>query len=239
MSNPASSDRTSRSGSDPRSSTPFRVTFVLVIIAAYLPWDGRLLILATLFPLIIVTIFYRFLRCRLADVGLDRPEKPFRLLGIALTLAVLDYVLEAVTVHPLARALFDQPKDHSLFEPMKGNLGMLLMYLFFMWLVAAFGEEFIWRAFVLRELAERWGESRQAWLGAIVVSSLLFGLIHFYQGPRGVLNATFGGAFLGVVFVVNGGRSLWLPILIHGLTNTFSFVLIYLDLYKVVNFWVE
>lgn len=152
---------------------------------------------------------------------------------IGFALALVLYVAKMFGVRPLARVLWPQPTDVSLFEPIKGNLTNLLVYLFFMWIFAAVAEELIWRGFVITRLAALGRNTRVAWLLALVASSVIFGSLHLYQGPRGVFLATISGSINGALFLASGRpRSLLLPILVHGIGNTLSFVLIYFDLYE-------
>ncbi len=58
--------------------------------------------------------------------------------------------------------------------------------------------------------------SGSAWI-AIVVSTLLFGLAHFYQGWLGVIATTFIGAILYWVYLATG--SIWITILLHALLD--------------------
>jgi len=206
-------------------------------VLALLPFQGRWGILKDVLPIVAVVWLYRRSGHSLRRAGLARPAQGWWLcVGYALLLAIGLYALEVVTTKPLARLLFDQPKDLSVFAPMKGNLPMLLGYLGAMWLIAALGEEYVWRGFVLREIAESASRLRYRWVLAIMASSLLFGLIHYYQGPRGVFETVAGGLMLGTVYVLSGRSSIWLVVLIHGFQNTISFVAIYFDAYYSINF---
>lgn len=151
-------------------------------------------------------------------------------------LAIALYCLEVVTTKPLARFLFEQPKDLSLFEPIQGDLPMLALYLTFMWLLAGFGEEFVWRGFVLREIGQSSTRLQHQWIFATLLSALLFGLIHSYQGPRGVFETAISGIVAGAIYVRSGRSSIWLVVFVHGFQNTISFVAIYFDVYYVINF---
>lgn len=209
----------------------FSLTALLLVVAAGLfPWQGRLGLLKTLIPFLIVLFVQRSRRRTLAEVGLPWPVNPIGMLFWALVLTAAAHAFEFFLLKPFYELLALSAKDVTLFEPMRGNLGMFLMYLFFMWIFAALGEEFIWRGFLFTELAAVLGSSRMAWCAALFLSSVIFGLLHLYQGPRGVLSATVTGLIGGVIFLCDGKR-LWLPILVHGLGNTFSFFLIYLGLY--------
>ncbi len=203
----------------------------LVVIAGLLPWQGRLGLLKTIIPLLIVVYIHRRRRRSLAEIGLPRPNRPLRLFFWALAFTAGAYIFELFLLNPLADALTPAPKDLTLFEPIQDNFAMLAMYLAFMWVFAAFGEEFIWRGFLMTELANALGSSKKAWAIALLLSSVIFGFLHLYQGPRGVLSASVSGLIMGGIFLWDGKR-LWLPILVHGLGNTFSFFLIFLGYYK-------
>lgn len=74
-------------------------------------------------------------------------------------------------------------------------------------------EEIFFRGFVLSRCRTllRWN-----WL-AIPVVSLMFGLVHAYQGPMGVVQTTVIGLILGVVATYS--RSLWPVIIAHAALN--------------------
>ena len=74
-------------------------------------------------------------------------------------------------------------------------------------------EELLFRGFVMWALAQ---SLPQYWQAA-VAQSLLFGLAHAYQGPRGVFLTFVVGAFLtGVVWITG---SLWPAMLVHALID--------------------
>lgn len=52
---------------------------------------------------------------------------------------------------------------------------------------------------------------------AVVVSSLVFGLGHLYQGLPGVLKTTVVGLVVAGLYVLSG--SLWLPMLLHAFVD--------------------
>jgi membrane protease YdiL (CAAX protease family) len=217
--------------------TTFSLTLLAVVLLALAPFPGRWAVLKDLLPILVITWFYRREGYSRRRAGLARPTEGWpRCIGYALLLAVGLYALEVVTTKPLARMLFDQPKDLSVFEPLKGSLSLLLLYLATMWLLAGFGEEYVWRGFVLREIGDRATRFKHPWILAVVTSSVLFGSIHAFQGPRGVFETTAGGLLLGIVYVLSGRSSIWLVVLIHGFQNTISFVAIYFDVYYRINF---
>jgi membrane protease YdiL (CAAX protease family) len=66
---------------------------------------------------------------------------------------------------------------------------------------------------------------------ALIVSALLFGGLHAYQGATGILVTTFIGAFMLVLFIATG--SILVPIIVHALIDLRSFVLIPLVVLRV------
>jgi hypothetical protein len=61
---------------------------------------------------------------------------------------------------------------------------------------------------------------------SVVISSVIFGLIHAYQGITGILITGSVGFIFGVAFILNG-RRLWPVMLMHGIIDTISFISIY------------
>ncbi len=107
---------------------------------------------------------------------------------------------------------------------------MLIMFLGVNWTLAAFGEEICFRGFLLKRLAQVFGESPAAWWVGLILSSLLFGWGHTEQGMSGWVQEGLSGFLLGVLFLVFG-RNLTIPIIAHGVSNTLAFILIYFGRY--------
>lgn len=79
-------------------------------------------------------------------------------------------------------------------------------------ITAGIVEEIVYRGFVIWYLSL----FMPVW-GAVVASSIAFGLGHTYQGPVGALRAGLVGLALAVLYVVTG--SIWLPIVAHVLID--------------------
>ena len=206
-----------------------------VVAFAILPFPGRWKLLQQVVPLAIVGIYYARQGYSGKRAGLGRPSQGWGVCILqALALAVGLYVVEALTIGRLAATLFGG-KDLSLFDPIRGSLPNLLLYLVFMWLLAAFGEEFIWRGFLLREIGER-RISSYPWMTAILTSALFFGLAHAYQGSFGVFEKSLSAIVIGSIYFWSGRSSIWLVVFVHGFQNTISFVAIYFGVYDQVNF---
>jgi membrane protease YdiL (CAAX protease family) len=107
---------------------------------------------------------------------------------------------------------------------------LLLLVLAANWTLAAFGEELVYRGFLMDRIAFLAGAGWRAWLLSLVATSALFGWAHVDQGPTGQLQAAFDGLVLGLLYLATR-RNLAVPIVAHGVSNSLAFVLIYLGHY--------
>jgi membrane protease YdiL (CAAX protease family) len=96
--------------------------------------------------------------------------------------------------------------------------------------LAAFGEEMVYRGYLTNRVGGILGESKSAWLVAAILVTLLFGLAHFPQGPTGIIKNIIDGAVLAALYF-GTGRNLWAPIIAHGIQDTVDVLLIYLGQY--------
>ncbi len=76
-------------------------------------------------------------------------------------------------------------------------------------------EEILFRGFLLFYLQEVFPGFGV--VGAVVVSSMVFGLCHLYQGVRGILGTGAFGAGMAILYVASG--SLIVPIVLHALLD--------------------
>jgi len=167
---------------------------------------------------------------RWRDVGFTAPTSwPRALLLGAIAGTAMELVSTFVTVPLLSRAT-GQPPDLEVMRPMVGNLGLVLGLLPPMWLLAAFGEEMVFRGWLMSRIAGLAGRSASAWIGSLFVVAVAFGTGHDQQGVTGMIQESLAGVALGILYLACG-RNLAIPIVAHGVSNTVAFLLIYLDRY--------
>ncbi|MDX1673748.1 MAG: CPBP family intramembrane glutamic endopeptidase [Longimicrobiales bacterium] len=144
---------------------------------------------------------------------------------VALLVGLLGFGVGAV----VGGALLGVPEgaDMSGYDYFAGDLPLFLLVLVAVWIVSSFGEEVIYRGFLITRLAELWGGSRTALWCAVVAAGVIFGLVHFTWGVVGILETALMGIGLGAVYV-KLGRSLWVTILAHAYMDTLLMVQLYL-----------
>jgi membrane protease YdiL (CAAX protease family) len=74
---------------------------------------------------------------------------------------------------------------------------------------AGFCEEFLYRGYLLNIAASA---TKSLWVG-LLISSILFGFAHLYQGRKGVIGTSIGGLVFGLIFLAS--RSLLPGQLLH------------------------
>jgi CAAX protease family protein len=136
------------------------------------------------------------------------------------------YLVEPV----IARLTTGELPDVSAFRPLIGDAQQLAFWLAISWTVAAFMEEMVYRGWLMTRIAELTRYSPSGWIIALVVSSVLFGLAHWYQDVSGVVATGVTGFLFGSAYILSG-RNLWCAILAHGLLDTLGFLMIYSGVY--------
>ncbi|HXY60910.1 MAG TPA: CPBP family intramembrane glutamic endopeptidase [Chthoniobacterales bacterium] len=205
----------------------------LLAIAAIFYLDYRDLLPVSKVPYLFllgwVSIRLRALRWR--DVGLCRSASPLaKIVFLGLIAGIGMEALELLVTQPLLTKLFNQGPDLHELGRLIGNWKLLILGIALSWVLAAFGEESVYRGYLTNRVAEIFGASKNAWVVAALLVTLLFGFSHFHQGPTGVVENIIDGAILALLYFATG-RNLWAPILAHGIQDTIDVLLIYLGIY--------
>jgi membrane protease YdiL (CAAX protease family) len=166
-----------------------------------------------------------------ADLGLCRGPSVRRTLFVAVASAVVLVLLTSVIAKILA-ALTDLTPDMSRFEVLRGNVAALFGGLVVVWTTAAFGEEMLFRGFLMNYLNELFkgnrSESRAVWVVPLIISSIAFGAAHAYQGLAGMIITGIAGLAYGLIYLIMK-RNLWAVILAHGLYDTVGFIVVFMS----------
>lgn len=165
------------------------------------------------------------------QLGFIKPKNWKRTMLIALGAAAFIQIFDALILEGILYPVLGSKPDLSSFEAIQGNTELLLIYFLLVWTLAAFGEEIAHRGFIMTKTAELFGSSRAAWIAGILVSSILFGLAHYYKGPAGMMDSGISGLLLGTLYVISG-RNLWVCILTHGFIDTYALLYFYFGFYQ-------
>ncbi|AUP80256.1 CPBP family intramembrane glutamic endopeptidase [Flavivirga eckloniae] len=178
---------------------------------------------------VLMLVIHGFRKSTLDELGLSKPKSWLKTIGLGFVLTIALMAIVLLLINPLIFELFPpETKDISRFSAIKENIGLLILSIISAWVLAGFAEELIWRGYIMTQIAVLLGGTRLSWVISLLISSTAFGLLHFYQGPVGIVQTGVVGLLLGIIFILNGKRSLWLNCIVHGLINTISMVSIYM-----------
>ncbi len=204
----------------------------LVVVALIFVADFKHLIFfsKTLYLLLFgwISLWVRKLRWR--DVGLSRFRNWKTTLGLGIAAGLLLEGFELFVSQPLLVRVLKRQPDLEDFRAVTGNLKLTLIFLAFTWVVAAFGEEMVYRGYLMNRVADLLNRTRRAWIISLIVVHVAFGLAHAYQGLPGIIDEGMSGLLLGLIYL-RTGRNLSVPIIAHGVCDSVDFVLIFLGKY--------
>ena len=166
-------------------------------------------------------------------IGLTKPTSWGGVWLQAIVLSVLILVVVDMMLTPIVEIMSGEQVDISALDGIRGNFLSYAIFILFMWVVAAFGEEFVYRGLLVQRLGVLLGDNKASMWMAVIFSSILFGIAHYYQGISGMISTGTVGFIFGALFI-NSKNRLWLTILTHGVYDVIGITLIYLDLDKTV-----
>jgi membrane protease YdiL (CAAX protease family) len=149
-------------------------------------------------------------------LGLERPS--WRAARHAVIVATAVVLALPTVIVPVAQAATGQTVDLASIDPIQGDGRLLLIWLAQAWTLAAFGEEMVFRGYIIRRVAQFVSNGRVGILTGLAVSSVYFGWAHRYQGPAGMLVTGAIGLALGILYVRT--RSLTTAIMCHAVIDT-------------------
>jgi membrane protease YdiL (CAAX protease family) len=217
---------------DPSKTNIFRLALEIAIFVAVVVADayGLVPITQTIFLLPLIWVMLRLRGERWSAIGFTRPDRFGWSIMVGVLAGVLMELFAVYVTTPWISTFFGLEPDYSELKDIRGNLAMLFLFLGLSWTLAAFGEEICFRGFLMKRLAQVFGESRVAWVASLLLSSALFGWGHTEQGVSGWIQEGLSGLLLGILFL-STKRNLVVPIVAHGVSNTLAFVPIYLGRY--------
>lgn len=162
------------------------------------------------------------------DIGLAKPRSWWKTAGYgvgAFVAAVVVFLATQTIAVGLLSALGQTPVgiDESRFNEIHGNLPFFMLLVILAWTTIAFGEEMFYRAFLITRMTDVTAIG-QGW--AVLIAGVIFGVVHFAEGPIGILSNGVLGILFGWIYT-RCSRNLWITIIGHGLINTLRFSLLY------------
>jgi membrane protease YdiL (CAAX protease family) len=213
----------------------FLPILVLGILGTTLGTDtllgGTIVTLGYVLSILVATLLFKLQGSSWSQVGLAHPQSWKRTIlssiGVLVALLVMNIAIQVLALN--LPGLEVAPIDQSRFNPIEGNLVIFLLFILLSWTTIAFGEEMFYRAFLISQLKIVFPGSKLGTAIVLLISSTIFGIVHWVEGPLGIMNTFIMGLILGAVYL-RSGRNLWITIIAHGLANSIRFLFLYLGL---------
>lgn len=153
--------------------------------------------------------------------NLERLYIAFFIISIVLGIVIyhIEKSLTVIVKKYMGNIKFLITNIQSISEKQYGRqyLGVLI----FLSILISFCEEFIWRGYLIMILKD----NISVW-GAILLSSLAFGINHYYFGILPVILKSLTGVFLGILYIITD-NNIWAPFLTHSVFNIYLWLKLY------------
>lgn len=211
-----------------RAGIAIQVAIVLTPSAIFLR-SGNLLLLGVLMGVIFSWAGLWLRNLNWTIVGLHRPGS-YKKIVVTIILSTLIIIILSYLLRQLVTFLTDEKPNLDSFKAVKGNPAALILGLAVAWLFGAFGEEMLFRGFLLNSfynlLPDKMLNNKIKWALSLFVTSFIVGIGHVYQGITGMILTGFIGFFFGLVYLFSE-RNLWSCIFTHGIYDTVAFCMLY------------
>jgi CAAX protease family protein len=121
-----------------------------------------------------------------------------------------------------------ESSDMSSYDYLKDNIWMLFLTLSGVFIVSSFGEEVIYRAFLINRISELGLNSKKGKIIAIIFSAIIFGFAHYSWGSMGIVQTAFMGLALGFCYIYLK-KKIWVLILAHIYMDTILMMQLYFN----------
>ena len=140
-------------------------------------------------------------------------------------LAAAGFILGSIIMSNVA--VTTEPADFTNYNYLKDNVGMLILTLAGVYVISSFGEELIFRAFLITRLTEILPDNKLMNTFSVILGAIIFGFAHYEWGPMGIVQTGFMGLVMGIAYVTLK-RRLWILVLAHAYLDTILILQLYL-----------
>lgn len=152
--------------------------------------------------------------------------KVFLLSLLVFAIALAGFIIGSILMANITG--IQESTNMSSYDYLKDNIGMLLLTLGGVYIVSSFGEEVIYRAFLINRISQIGSDSKKAGIISIILSSIIFGLVHYEWGAMGIVQTGFMGLALAICYIKLKKR-LWILVLAHAYMDTALMIPLYLS----------
>jgi len=180
---------------------------------------------------VFIASFVEYGRKGFSALGFKRENFNYKnLLFFAPLVAIGLFILYIFILVPSVTKLTGVPIDYSAYKEITGNLPTFLISLLLILAGSGFGEEIIFRGYLMRQFVKFFGDSKISVALNIVLIAGFFGFMHSGQGLTGQIVTFAIGAIIAFIFYLRK-YDLWFVCSIHCFFNTIALTSIYFGFY--------
>jgi membrane protease YdiL (CAAX protease family) len=173
--------------------------------------------------IICVTFLLRLSKEKFTEIGF-RKDALLKQAGYGILFGVLIFITDTVVINTILNALLPETSGQGIdMSKLFSNTGYIFIFLFIGIFKGGFSEE-LWRIFVLTRFEKLFG--KPGLIIALILSSIIFGIGHLYQGLSGLISISIIGFMYALVYLRK--RSALEAVLAHATENTISIILGYI-----------
>lgn len=216
----------------------FILAFALIRLLTPYAGENQLLLMGIIWCAYILMIGLVWLGIKLrgqkwSDFGLTfgriRLKKSIRIFLLSLLVCILGaagYMLGTLVMANISG--MPESADMSVYEYLHNNIFMLVITLIGVYIVSSFGEEVVYRAFLINRITELGLDSKYGKMVTIIISAVIFGLVHYTWGPTGMVSTGLMGLAMGICYL-KFKKNLWILVLAHAYLDTILLIQVYMS----------
>ena len=209
---------------------------ILVYLLVFNPWTVFPYTFVLISSIILILTYWKYKS--FSPLGLKIKPGILKIIGITLLPFVIVEPVFDFVIQPLINWLANESPDYSSFQSIAYDTSRYLKYIGLIWIIAAFGEELMFRGFLFLQLNVLLPPMKFKRILLVIASAMMFALPHAYQGLSGMITTFVFGLIFGTTYI-RFNYNLWIVIVLHGLIDSFFITLAYmdqLDYYKISFF---
>ncbi len=160
----------------------------------------------------------------LGRISLNASLRIFLRSLLVCVLGIAGYILGSIIMANISG--MPESADMSNYEYFHNNIFMLIISLIGVYIVSSFGEEVVYRAFLINRISELGLDSKFGKMAAVLISAVIFGFAHYEWGPTGIVSTGLMGLVMGICYL-KFKKKLWILVLAHAYMDTILLVQVY------------
>ena len=132
-------------------------------------------------------------------ISLKGALKVFLLSLLVFVLALAAFIIGSIIMANITG--IPEGSDMKSYAYLKDNIWMLFLTLGGVYIVSAFGEEVIYRAFLINRISELGLNNKWGRIVTVIINAAIFGFAHYSWGPMGIVQTGFMELVLGTCYI--------------------------------------